>query len=415
MSRVFILIVIFFAACTTERMTTIEQLMEDLSAAENASQREQHIEHFMEQVRRTGTPLIENDTTVIYLYQGANKRVRILGDITQWADNIEMENIPRTDLYYYRGIHPAEARLEYQLIIDDDPPIADPLCPYKVLNGLGSHSELAMPGYTYHPALESVRDGTTGDYARVTQHLLSSGIMGYATDIYVYTPPEYDSLNTHHPAIYVLDGQDYIEYAHAPAVLDHLIESGELEPVIAVFIAPPNRHAMAIPNRSTEYGMNPDYARFMADEVVPFVEKHYRSLALPSARLVAGPSYAGLASAYIALHHSNVFGLAYSQSGYFSFRSNALVEAYRHAPRKPIRLYVDIGLYEQMVGLGWLPDDAINFLKANRQFKEVLTEKGYDFIYQEYPEGHTWGNWRAHLIDALSHFFPADIQSEQTP
>ena len=123
MFRVFLLFMIFFAACTTERMTNIEQLKKDLSAAENPSQREQHVEKFMEQVRRTGTPLIENDTTVIYLYKGANTRVRILGDITQWADNIEMENIPGTDLYYYRGVHPAEARLEYQLLVDDDPPI----------------------------------------------------------------------------------------------------------------------------------------------------------------------------------------------------------------------------------------------------------------------------------------------------
>ena len=415
MCRVFLLFTIFLAACTTERMTDIEQLKKDLSAAENPSQREQQIENFMKQVRHTGTPLIENDTTVIYLYQGPNMRVRILGDITQWADAIEMENVIGTDLFYYRGVHPAEARLEYQLIVDDDPPMADPLCPYAVLNGLGSHSELAMPGYTYHSVLNTVRDGVPGDYERVTRHLLPIGIMGYATEIYVYTPPEYDSVNTHNPTIYVLDGQDYIEYAHAPAVLDHLIKSGEIEPVIAVFIAPPNRHLMGIPNRSTEYGMNPDYARFMADELVPFVEKHYRSLALPSARLVAGPSYAGLASAYIALRHSDVFGLGYSQSGYLSFGSNALIEAYRQAPPKPIRLYVDIGLYEEMVGKGWLPDDAINFLRANRQFKEVLTEKSYDFVYREYPEGHTWGNWRAHLIDALSHFFPADVQSEQTP
>ncbi len=412
MCRAFLLCMILLAACTTDRMADIEQLKKDLSAAESASQQKQHIENFMRQVRLTGTPLIENDTTVIYLYQGPNTRVRILGDITQWADEIDMENIMGSDLYYYRGVHPAEARLEYQLLVDDGPPITDPLCPYMVLSGLGGHSELAMPGYSYPSALKAVRDGAPGDYTRVTRHLLPIGIMGYATEVYVYTPPGYDSLNTHHPTIYVLDGQDYIEYAHAPAVLDNLIESRELEPVIAVFIAPPNRHLMGMPNRSTEYGMNPDFARFMAEEAVPYVEKHYRSLDHPSARLVAGPSYAGLASAYISFQHPDVFGLGYSQSGYLSFGSNALIEAYRQTRTKPIRLYVDIGLYEQMVGQGWLPDDDVNFLRANRQFREVLTEKGYDFVYREYPEGHTWGNWRAHFIDALSHFFPPDGHSE---
>jgi enterochelin esterase-like enzyme len=37
--------------------------------------------------------------------------------------------------------------------------------------------------------------------------------------------------------------------------------------------------------------------------------------------------------------------------------------------------------------------------------QEVLKKKNYDFVYREYPEGHTWGNWRRHLIDALIHFF----------
>ena len=186
-----------------------------------------------------------------------------------------------------------------------------------------------------------------------------------------------------------------------------MIESGEIVPVIAVFVTPPNRHQPDIPNRTTEYGLNPDFARFMAEELVPFVEERYRSLDDPAARLVVGPSYGGLAAAYVPLQHPDVFGLGYSQSGYLSFGGNALITAYEEASPKPIRLYVDIGLYEQKVGQGWLPDDEIDFLQANRDFRDMLSAKGYDFVYREYPEGHTWGNWRAHLIDALIHFFPS--------
>ena len=103
----------------------------------------------------------------------------------------------------------------------------------------------------------------------------------------------------------------------------------------------------------------------------------------------------------------DVFGLGYSQSGYLSFNDNALIEAYQKARSQPIRLYLDIGLYEQKVGQGWLPENEIDFLRANREFRKVLTEKGYDFIYREYPERHAWGNWRAHLTDALVHYFPS--------
>ena len=251
--------------------------------------------------------------------------------MTQWAGEIEMENIAGTDVHYYRGVYPADARLEYLLLLNDEPPTPDPLCPHKVLSGLGAHSELVMPGYAYHPVFASaarryarrLRAGYAARSARRNHGLCDGDSCVYASRISV--------LKRRYPTIYLLDGRDYIEYAHTPAVLDGLIESGEIEPVIAVFVTPPNRHQPDMPNRTTEYGLNPDYARFMAEELVPFVEERYRSLNDPSARLVAGPSYGGLAAAYVPLQHPKVFGLGYSQSGYLSFGGNALIEAYEQA------------------------------------------------------------------------------------
>jgi hypothetical protein len=72
---------------------------------------------------------------------------------------------------------------------------------------------------------------------------------------------------------------------------------------------------------------------------------------------------------------------------------------------KPIRLYVDVGIYERAVGASFLPSKENDFLMANRRFKTVLEQKNYNFVYHEYFEGHTWGNWRRHLIDGLIHFF----------
>ncbi len=395
------------AACSMEQMPDIDKLVLDVAAAGEASAREDLAEAFMQQVKAAGTPDLENDTTAVFVYRGPANRVRIMGDMTQWADEIEMERIAGTDVHYYRGTYSAGARLEYLLLLDDLPPATDPLCRFKVLSGLGAHSELAMPGYVYPSVFDSVRTGRQGDYERVERHILPAGIMGYQTQIHVYVPPGYAPSSARYPAVYILDGQDYIEYAHTPAALDFLIESGAIVPVVAVFISPPNRHEAGMPNRTTEYGLNPDYARFMADELVPFVEEHYQLTEAPSARLVAGDSYAGLASVYIPFQQPDVFGLGYSQSGYLSLQSDTLIEAFRQASPKPIRLYVDIGLYERKVGQGWLPDDEIDFLAANRRFREVLSAKGYDYVYREYPEGHTWGNWRVHLIDALVHFFPA--------
>ena len=101
----------------------------------------------------------------------------------------------------------------------------------------------------------------------------------------------------------------------------------------------------------------------------------------------------------------DVFALGYSQSGYQSFHKDQLIKAYANKRKQPIRLYVDVGTYERNVGADLLPSKETDFLMANRRLKKILQEKKYDFVYKEYPEGHTWGNWRRHLIDALTYFF----------
>jgi len=61
---------------------------------------------------------------------------------------------------------------------------------------------------------------------------------------------------------------------------------------------------------------------------------------------------------------------------------------------------------ETRVATNILPVNEISFLKAARNLKKALQQKGYIFKYAEYQEGHTWGNWRNHFIDAVIHFFP---------
>jgi len=205
--------------------------------------------------------------------------------------------------------------------------------------------------------------------------------------------------------VFVQDGEDYIEFAQASVVLDKLISTEQIEPMIGVFVAPPNRHKPEMPNRMTEYGLNDDYVNFMADELVPFIDSTYRTEIDPSARMVVGDSFGGLISAYVPFLRPEVFGIGYSQSGYVSYQKDSLIKLYQEAERKTIFLYVDTGLYERSVGANMLPADETDFLMANRRFKKVLDKKGYDVIYKEYPEGHTWGNWRRHFIDGLIYYF----------
>jgi enterochelin esterase-like enzyme len=378
-----------------------------LDRIRSANQAEQpaRIDELMKHVDKAGSPMVTSDKTAAFIYRGPGERIRIVGDMNHWSSELPLQRVDETDLFVAIGSFPTDARLEYQLLVDDES-ISDPWCADRVPNGLGANSELAMPGYWRRPVFESVRDGTKGTFKRVKRHELPTGILEYQKEVHIYTPPAYGTDTPHrYPTVYIHDGRDYIEYAHTPAVLDDLIGSHQIRPLVAVFVSPPHRHQPEEPNRTTEYGLNANYARFLCEELVPWIDDRYRTSRSPEMRLMVGDSYAGLAASYITFQHPDVFGLAYSQSGYLSLRADELIHAFGTTERKPIRLFVDVGQYERTVGWNWLPKAETDFLAANRRFLAVLTKRGYDVEYREYPEGHTWGNWRAHLIDALVHFF----------
>ena len=355
-------------------------------------------------VKNTAYPMFENDTTAVLLFRGDVASVHLLGDMTDWFGKQPFTRVAGTDLWYHRGTYEADARLEYLLQVGDDAPAVDPLN-LDAVHGFVLNSELAMPQYPRRPVFDEYRNGKTGGFERLSTHLLPPGILPWAHDVHVYLPPEYATSERTFPAVYFQDGRAYIEYGVAAEVVHRQILEKHIEPVIAVFVTPPNLHLPAEPNRTTEYGMNDAYVHFFCNELVSWVDRHYRTLNRPEGRLVVGDSYGGLISLYIALQRPEMFGLAYSQSGYLSFQNDRLLREVGNAKGITARLFVDIGTYERRVGRGIVPDPEGDFLEANRRFRDVVRLYGADLEYREYHEGHTWGNWRAHLHDALTYFF----------
>jgi len=398
----------FLMQCTNGRPAhnrIFQEFEAKIKTIENPLERQIAANELVQAIRKGDYPIFENDSTVVLLYQGNDDDIAISGDMTLWADFSTMAVVPGTDLKYKRFVLEPDARLEYGFSITKNGfPFPDPLNPYKVLNGFGPFSEMAMPKYERHPIFTPFQYGKKSDLKRVTKIVHESQILGYAHDVFVYLPPNY-SATQKYPVLYLQDGQDYIEFSHIPVMLDELIGSGKIRPMLAVFIQPPNRFKPDMPNRMTEYGLNDKYVTFLCDELVPFIDKTYSTLAKPSARLVAGDSFGGLVSVSIGFHRSDVFGLVYGQSGYYSFHKDSLIHEIARSDKKAVRFRIDVGTYERKVGANFLPQYEGDFLEAARRLKTVLAEKGYDTVYREYHEGHTWGNWRRHLIDVLEDYF----------
>jgi enterochelin esterase family protein len=233
----------------------------------------------------------------------------------------------------------------------------------------------------------SVAAGAGSPAGDVHSFQIDSRIYGHPRKVWVYTPPGYDAKGSSpYGLVVAFDGADYIDTIPLPKFLDSLAAARKMPPMVAVLI---ENGSGAV--RLADLANQPVFASFLADEVVPWVRQHYNVTRDPHRTIVTGSSAGGLAAAYVALLHPEIFGNVLAQSpalwrGYAS--SNAapyewLTAQYAAQPRRDVRFFVDVGSRETTHAVGVGPV----FIEAVRRFRDVLREKGYSVIYTEVPGG----------------------------
>lgn len=224
-------------------------------------------------------------------------------------------------------------------------------------------------------------------------------------DVFVYLPPGYEKdAAKRYPVLYMQDGQNVFDGTSAGAewqmdeTAERLIRAGELPPVIIVGIAnTPQRMAEYTPpgNASTET-TGDIYARFLIQELKPFIDRTYHTRPEAASTGIGGSSLGGLIALYIGLNHPEVTGhiLALSPSAWWN--DEQIIAMVRALDRKPtVRLYTDIGTGE-----------GTRMLDVTRRLYDALHEKGWtdgvDLLYVEDPDAlHTDAAWAARVEPAL--------------
>ena len=143
----------------------------------------------------------------------------------------------------------------------------------------------------------------------------------------VYLPPGYDEGSTHYPVIYVLAGHGgsgplmLAEAAWAesfPERIDRLITSGRMGPVIAVL---PDCWTIFGGSQYVDSTALGPYEAYLNDELIPYVDTHYRTLPTAAHRAITGKSSGGYGAMVQSMRHPELWGAAASHSGdiYFEF------------------------------------------------------------------------------------------------
>jgi len=234
-------------------------------------------------------------------------------------------------------------------------------------------------------------------------------------DLIVYTPPGYaDQSARHFPVLYLHDGQNLFDGAtsfipgqdwHVGQPADHYIQSGSVAPLIIVGMY--NTKARIREYTPTHVpklggGRADRYARFLIEEVKPFVDGEYRTLSGSQHTGIGGSSLGGLVSLYVGLKHSRIVGkiAALSPSVWWNqhvihrFAQRAVVE-----PRP--RIWLDIGTRE-----------GPRIVQEVEKFRDVLLEKGWKLGFDldfERVEGaeHNEAAWAQRVGPFLQFLYPA--------
>ena len=119
-----------------------------------------------------------------------------------------------------------------------------------------------------------------GKKGKVDSLNFESKILKNNRTVKIYLPNGYDQGKNRYPVVYVNNGRRAIQLMKMPNSLDNLIGK-TIEPVIAVFIYPASGQEYARSQRN-------EYSELVATELVLFIDKKYRTIALPESRLFMG-------------------------------------------------------------------------------------------------------------------------------
>ena len=232
----------------------------------------------------------------------------------------------------------------------------------------------------------------------------------------VYLPPGYDAQpGRQFPALYLHDGQNLFDGAtsfipgmdwHVGHTADHVIGTGSVEPLIIVGVYNTGKQRIReyTPTRVPKLGGGraDRYARFLIEELKPFVDGHYRTISAGEHTGIGGSSLGGLVSLYVGLKLPLMFGklAALSPSLWWNQHvMHRLAAASRANPRP--RIWLDIGTRE-----------GSRIVQDVERFRDVLVQKGWQLerdLHYERVEGaeHNEAAWAKRVGPFLQFLYPA--------
>ncbi|MBE4909450.1 esterase family protein [Bacillus luteolus] len=233
---------------------------------------------------------------------------------------------------------------------------------------------------------------THGITKEVTIH---SHSLGEEVEVLLYFPSTYSPLYKY-TVLIAQDGRDYFNLGRIAKTTEELLTEREIDNTIIVgipYIDVKDRYEKYHPNGSKHN----KYQRFLAEELVPYLDSELPTYQIGMGRALIGDSLAGTASLLTALSYPNTFGKVILQSPYVNDHVKKEVEQFSQPHL--LSIYHVVGSKETAVETtnGKVKD----FLAPNRELNALMKNMSFTYFYDEFDGDHTWTHWQPDLHRAL--------------
>jgi enterochelin esterase-like enzyme len=288
--------------------------------------------------------------------------------------------LAKADSGYFIGTTagPMEEGFHYYRIAVDGATFNDP----GTLNFYGStrwESGIEIPAHDQDfYALKNVPHG------HVQQVLFPSPSTNTSRRAFVYTPPGYaKEVKKNYPVLYLQHGWGEDETAwsnqgRANLIMDNLIAEGKIQPFIVVMTyGMTNDVRPGSPGGLRNFDIKP-FQTVLLDELIPYVDANFRTIAKQSHRAMAGLSMGGFETRMISLNRQDVFS-------YYGLLSGGTYAPEDLKDKSKVKLvFMSTGEYENPAGV--------------KKAEEALKGAGFNAVSYVSPKTrHEFQTWRRSL------------------
>jgi enterochelin esterase-like enzyme len=215
----------------------------------------------------------------------------------------------------------------------------------------------------------------------------------------VILPAGYDDLpHRRYPVVYFLHGLPATSssYRGNQWLIDAMAKAGA-----AILVVPQGARSSDADPEYLNWGAGRDWQTYIAKEIPRYIDAHFRTIPTRRGRAIVGVSAGGYGAADVGLHHTQLFSVIESWSGYFHATDPSGTQSLARGSEANVHTLVS-ALRGGATFFGfYVGNRDARFLTENKQLNSELDAAQLPHVFEVYAGGHETAVWQSHAVTWL--------------